>query len=48
MVNQKSEKTESSMANDAIIEIIEMHKWYGDFHVLQGINLTVLKSRNVL
>jgi len=41
MVTQKSEKTESSLATDAIIEIIEMHKWFGDFHVLQDINLTV-------
>ena len=48
MVNQKSEKTESSMANDAIIEIIEMHKWYGDFHVLQGINLTVKKQERIV
>jgi general L-amino acid transport system ATP-binding protein len=48
MVNQKSEKAESSLANDAIIEIIEMHKWYGDFHVLQGINLTVKKKERIV
>ena len=28
----------------AMIEIIDMHKWFGDFHVLQGINLTVNKG----
>jgi general L-amino acid transport system ATP-binding protein len=27
-----------------MIEIIDMHKWFGDFHVLQGINLTVNKG----
>ena len=48
MVSQKSEKTESSMANDAIIEIVEMHKWYGDFHVLQDINLTVKKQERIV
>ena len=48
MVTQKSEKTESSMANDAIIEIVEMHKWYGDFHVLQDINLTVKKQERIV
>jgi len=48
MVTQKSEKTESSKANDAIIEIVEMHKWYGDFHVLQDINLTVNKQERIV
>jgi general L-amino acid transport system ATP-binding protein len=48
MGTQKSEKTESSMANDAIIEIVEMHKWYGDFHVLQDINLTVNKQERIV
>ena len=36
------------MANDAIIEIVEMHKWYGDFHVLQDINLTVNKQERIV
>jgi len=27
-----------------MIEIIDMHKWFGDFHVLKGINLTVRKG----
>ena len=48
MATQKSEETESSLANDAIIEIIEMHKWYGDFHVLQDINLTVKKQERIV
>ena len=48
MVTQKSEKVESPLADDAIIEIIEMHKWYGDFHVLQGINLTVKRKERIV
>ena len=48
MATQKSEKTESSLANDVIIEILEMHKWYGDFHVLKGINLTVKKQERII
>jgi general L-amino acid transport system ATP-binding protein len=32
-----------------IIEVISMHKWYGEFHVLSDINLTVqLKERIVI
>jgi general L-amino acid transport system ATP-binding protein len=48
MGTQPSEKTENTLANDAIIEIIEMHKWFGDFHVLQGINLTVGKKERIV
>ncbi|MBW2004954.1 MAG: amino acid ABC transporter ATP-binding protein, partial [Deltaproteobacteria bacterium] len=31
-----------------MIEIIDMHKWFGDFHVLQGINLTVGKKERIV
>jgi len=48
MATQKSAKTESSLAKDAIIEILEMHKWFGDFHVLQDINLTVKKQERIV
>jgi general L-amino acid transport system ATP-binding protein len=48
MVTQKSEKTERSLETDAIIEIIEMHKWYGDFHVLRDINLTIKKQERIV
>jgi len=30
------------------IEIIDMHKWYGDFHVLKDINLTVMKGERIV
>ena len=36
------------MTGDAIIEIVEMHKWFGDFHVLKGINLTVKKQERIV
>jgi general L-amino acid transport system ATP-binding protein len=31
-----------------IIEIVDMHKWFGEFHVLQGINLTVLTGERIV
>lgn len=31
-----------------IIEIIEMHKWFDDFHVLKNINLTVLSQERIV
>jgi len=36
------------MSDDAMIEITDMHKWYGDFHVLQGINLKVQKKERIV
>ena len=48
MATQKFENKETTLTEDAIIEIIEMHKWYDDFHVLKGINLTVKKQERIV
>jgi len=39
---------EKQAATEPIIEIIEMHKWFGDFHVLKDINLTVKKQERIV
>jgi len=44
MPNKNGEKPEG----DPIIEIIDMHKWFGDFHVLKDINLTVHKGERII
>ena len=36
------------MSNDAIIEITGMHKWYGEFHVLKDINLSVKRQEKIV
>jgi general L-amino acid transport system ATP-binding protein len=48
MATQPSPNNESTLTGDAIIEIVEMHKWFGDFHVLQDINLTVKKQERIV
>lgn len=35
-------------ARDSIIKITDMHKWYGDFHVLKDINLSVKKGERIV
>ncbi len=35
-------------ANGAAIEMIGVHKWYGAFHVLRNINLTVLRGERIV
>jgi general L-amino acid transport system ATP-binding protein len=39
---------ENQIADEAMIEFIDVHKWYGDFHVLQGIDLTVAKQERIV
>ncbi len=48
MDTESSVTTEQALSDEAIIEIIDMHKWFGDFHVLQGINLTVHKQERIV
>jgi general L-amino acid transport system ATP-binding protein len=44
MNRTSSANSENQLSDNAMIEIIDMHKLFGDFHVLQGINLTVNKG----
>jgi general L-amino acid transport system ATP-binding protein len=48
MNNQLPEKDYTSLPAENIIEIIEMHKWFGEFHVLNDINLTVKKQERIV
>jgi len=41
-------KTKIESNEKPIIEIIEMHKWYGDFHVLSNINLKVQPRERIV
>ena len=33
---------------EVAIEIIGMHKWYGEFHVLKDINLKVMRGERIV
>ena len=48
MANELPNKNDKELQGDPIVEIIEMHKWFGDFHVLKDINLTVQKGERVI
>ncbi len=39
---------ESSMGEEDLIQIIAMHKWYGEFHVLKDINLSVKARERIV
>ena len=40
--------TDRNLSDQAMIEIREMHKWYGAFHVLKNINLQVKKGERIV
>ena len=42
------EHLQSAVQDNDLIEITGMHKWYGDFHVLKDINLTVERGERIV
>src|SRR5512136_878085 len=36
------------MANDIIIQMVGVHKWFGEFHVLKDINITVHRQEKIV
>jgi general L-amino acid transport system ATP-binding protein len=47
-MNDTNANLNSVPTGDAIIEIKKLHKWFGEFHVLQDINLTVQKKERIV
>ncbi len=43
-----SETTAPSKGEEDIIQIVGMHKWYGEFHVLKDINLNVKAQERIV
>ena len=37
-----------SAGSQAAVEMIDVHKWYGDFHVLKDINLKVMRGERIV
>jgi len=48
MSEESTAETENVLENENIIEIREMHKWFGEFHVLNDINLTVKTKERIV
>ena len=43
-----SESSNSDTSNNAMIQMIGVHKWFGSFHVLKDVNLTVKKGERIV
>jgi len=47
-MTEQTDNTFNASTSEPIIEIIDMHKWYGDFHVLSDINLSVDRGERIV
>lgn len=47
-MTEQTANTFDASSSEPIIEIIDMHKWYGDFHVLSDINLSVERGERIV
>ena len=39
---------EMTVSDEVMIQMVDVHKWYGQFHVLKDINLTVNKGERII
>jgi general L-amino acid transport system ATP-binding protein len=42
------QRRELKVSDEVAIQLIDMHKWYGEFHVLKDINLTVYRGERIV
>jgi general L-amino acid transport system ATP-binding protein len=47
-MSKEKTKKEDISNEDTVIEIVDMHKWYGDFHVLNNININVKRKEIIV
>ena len=48
MANESTLKSENTDSGKPMIQMIGVHKWFGEFHVLKDINLTVQKGERIV
>ena len=48
MNEETAQSSDMQSVEEPMIEINDMHKWYGDFHVLRGIDLTIHKKERIV
>jgi len=48
MTQEILQETNPKPSGDAMIDIVDMHKWYGDFHVLKGIDLSIAEKERIV
>ncbi len=44
----RTDRSKMQVSDKVVIQISEMNKWFGEFHVLRDINLTVYKGERIV
>ena len=47
-VDREVDRSQMKISDEVAIQIVDMNKWYGDFHVLRDINLTVYRGERIV
>src|SRR5690349_7873898 len=48
MAQASAQKVENNEAGEVAIQLVGVNKWYGEFHVLRDINLSVAKGERIV
>ncbi|MFN3259612.1 MAG: amino acid ABC transporter ATP-binding protein [Pikeienuella sp.] len=48
MTEREIDRSQMKISDEVAIDIRKMNKWYGDFHVLRDINLTVYRGERIV
>ncbi|HFD86717.1 MAG TPA: amino acid ABC transporter ATP-binding protein, partial [Gammaproteobacteria bacterium] len=48
LATREVDRSQLTVSDEVAIEIINMNKWYGAFHVLRDINLTVNRGERIV
>jgi len=46
--DQDPQQVASAATNEVVIQMVDVNKWFGRFHVLKDINLTVMKGERIV
>jgi general L-amino acid transport system ATP-binding protein len=47
-IDREVDRSQMQVSDEEAIQITEMNKWFGTFHVLRDINLTVNKGERIV
>ena len=47
-MDQEVDRSKMTVSDEVAIQITDMNKWYGSFHVLRDINLTVYRGERIV
>jgi general L-amino acid transport system ATP-binding protein len=47
-MSNAEQSSQAAKSSDPVIIIKDMHKWYGEFHVLKNVNLEVQRGERIV